>query len=80
MGEIITFIDSDNISDKNWINNLVRDNRNDSIGAVAGGIRFYKPKGIIEKFSSIFTIKSPLKSDAYSDFSLIKAGKFPNAC
>lgn len=77
-GEILAFTDADCIAQRDWIKNLVKGYTDKSIAAVAGGIQGYSPKNPIEKFSSVFTLKSPPKSGIFTQFNLL-CGGFPTA-
>jgi GT2 family glycosyltransferase len=73
-GKILAFTDSDCIADKNWIKELVKGYTDNTIGAVAGGIKGYKPSNIFEKFSSIFTLKSLPNPGVFDRFTLLRGG------
>lgn len=77
-GDIITFIDSDCVPDKNWLRNLVMGFQDPKIGAVAGKIESFSAKTLYDKFHSMFTLKSSNKSKIFSEFLLVK-GAFPTA-
>lgn len=73
-GEILAFTDADCIADKNWIKDLVKGYMDNTIGAVAGGIKGYEPSNMVEKFSSIFTLKSLPCPGVFDKFTLLRGG------
>jgi cellulose synthase/poly-beta-1,6-N-acetylglucosamine synthase-like glycosyltransferase len=73
-GEILAFTDADCTADKNWIKDLVKGYIDNTIGAVAGGIKGYEPGNIVEKFSSIFTLKSLPHPGVFDKFTLLRGG------
>lgn len=73
-GEVLAFTDADCVADKNWIKDLVKGYLDNTIGAVAGGIKGYKPANIAEKFSTIFTLKSLPDPGVFEKFTLLRGG------
>jgi len=54
-GEIMAFIDSDCVADKDWLVNLVKGfNAERKIAGVGGQIRVLNPQSLIEKYADIF--------------------------
>lgn len=49
-GEIIAFTDADCIVDKNWLKNIIKPLKNESIGGVGGKILAYSSENLIEKY------------------------------
>ncbi|HIE14850.1 TPA: glycosyltransferase [Candidatus Bathyarchaeota archaeon] len=77
-GDIVAFTDSDCVTDRKWLEDIIKAFDNEEIGAVAGNIRGYKPSNLIEKFLSIFTLRGLKETQVVKAFSLIKGG-FPTA-
>src|SRR3990167_7072343 len=50
-GELIAFTDSDCIASPDWLNNLVKEWNDESIGCFAGEILSYNPETLVEIFS-----------------------------
>jgi cellulose synthase/poly-beta-1,6-N-acetylglucosamine synthase-like glycosyltransferase len=73
-GKILAFTDADCIADKKWIKDLVKGYTDNMIGAVAGGIKGYEPGNIVEKFSSIFTLKFLPNPGVFEKFTLLRGG------
>lgn len=76
-GDIIAFTDSDCIADRNWIKEIV-EAYDESIGGVAGNIKGYMPKNLVEKFLSIFTLRGLKTSQIFKQYTLLEGG-FPSA-
>jgi glycosyltransferase involved in cell wall biosynthesis len=57
-GEIIAFTDSDDVTDPNWIQELVNGFSDKEIGCVAGSYLLNSPKNVIEKYSTINSFKT----------------------
>ncbi len=77
-GDIIAFTDSDCVADSKWLQEIVGAFDDESIGAVAGNIRGYKPSNLIEKFLCAFTLKGLEKGRDFVKYSILEGG-FPTA-
>lgn len=77
-GDIVAFTDSDCLTDVRWLEKLAAAYENETIGGTAGRILSDAPKNVIEKFSAVFTLRSPPAARTYDHYEFSEGG-FPSA-
>ncbi|MFH1478203.1 MAG: glycosyltransferase [Candidatus Omnitrophota bacterium] len=73
-GTFIAFTDSDCVADKDWLKDIISAFDDEKIGAVAGNIKGYKPRNIIQKLLSITTLKGLKEEKIFDEFTLTEGG------
>jgi len=77
-GEIIAFCDADCCPHPDWLSVLTAPLADPTVGAVAGRIHSTPPAGLIEAFSSLFTLQAPSVAARHTRWTPW-AGGFPTA-
>lgn len=79
-GEILAFTDSDCVADPDWISEITRAfQSHPEAAAVAGRVRGYPPKNLVQKFLCLYTLRSAVSEEhLYRSYDLFQGG-FPTA-
>ena len=77
-GEVIAFTDADCCPRRDWLAALVAPLADATVGAVAGRLHSTPPAGVVEAFSSLFTLQLPAAAARHTRWTPW-AGGFPTA-
>jgi GT2 family glycosyltransferase len=77
-GEVIAFTDADCCPRRDWLAALVAPLADGTVGAVAGRLHSTPPAGVVEAFSSLFTLQLPAAAARHTRWTPW-AGGFPTA-
>jgi GT2 family glycosyltransferase len=78
-GEVVAFTDADCCPRPDWLGALVRPLDDATVGAVAGRLLSTEPAGLVEAFSSLFTLQAPPGGPGRHTRWTPWAGGFPTA-
>ncbi len=77
-GDVVVFTDADCCPRPDWLAALSAPLADATVGAVAGGLASTPPRGIVETFSSLFTLQLPAAASRHTRWTPW-AGGFPTA-